>query len=74
MKMVNIVKRLILALVVGIAALFTGCASLPDGIEPVADFDLDGYLGKWYELARLDHRFERNLEQVTACVRMAASK
>ena len=49
------------------AALFLpSCATVPKGIEPVSDFDLDGYLGKWYELARLDHRFERNLEEVTA--------
>lgn len=39
---------------------------LPDGIEPVQDFELPRYLGKWYEIARLDHSFERGLEQVTA--------
>ena len=48
----------------------SGCASLPEGIEPVADFDLDAYLGKWYELARLDHRFERDLQEVTAEYRL----
>lgn len=46
--------------------LFAGCASLPSGIEPVTGFDLDDYLGKWYEVARLDHPFERGLEQVSA--------
>ncbi len=53
--------------VAGIAllALF-GCTSLPDGVEPVTKFDLEGYLGTWYEIARLDHRFERGLERVTA--------
>jgi apolipoprotein D and lipocalin family protein len=60
-------KHTILALIAGAAAVFAGCTTtLPQGIEPVADFDLDGYLGKWYELARLDHRFERDLEQVSA--------
>lgn len=44
----------------------TGCASLPEGITPVSDFDAERYLGRWYEIARLDHRFERGLEQVTA--------
>jgi len=34
--------------------------------EPVTGFELDKYLGKWYEIARLDHRFERGLQQVTA--------
>lgn len=46
--------------------LLAGCATVPKGIKPVSNFDLVGYLGKWYEIARLDHRFERNLEQVTA--------
>ena len=32
----------------------------------VSDFDLTRYLGKWYEIARFDHRFERGLENVTA--------
>lgn len=34
--------------------------------QPITDFDLDKYLGKWYEIARLDHRFERGLQKVTA--------
>lgn len=46
--------------------LFTGCLGLPPGVQPVTDFDLNRYLGKWYEIARLDHSFERGLEQVTA--------
>ncbi len=28
--------------------------------------DANQYLGTWYEIARLDHSFERGLEQVTA--------
>lgn len=35
-------------------------------VEPITGFELDKYLGKWYEIARLDHRFERGLQQVTA--------
>lgn len=46
--------------------LLTACGSIPDGIEPVSDFALARYLGQWYEIARLDHPFERGLEQVTA--------
>ncbi len=46
--------------------LLSGCATLPDGIQPVRDFDLDRYLGRWYEIARLDHSFERGLSRVTA--------
>lgn len=44
----------------------TGCTSVPEGVKPVNDFDLSRYLGTWYEVARLDHSFERGLENVTA--------
>ena len=47
-------------------ALLTGCTGVPEGVVPVSNFELDKYLGKWYEIARLDHSFERGLEQVTA--------
>ena len=30
------------------------------------EFQLDKYLGTWYEIARFDHKFERGLEKVTA--------
>lgn len=43
-----------------------GCLGVPRGIRPVEDFELDRYLGTWYEVARLDHRFERGLTRVTA--------
>ena len=49
-----------------LAAALAGCTSLPAGIEPVSDFQLDRYLGKWYEIARLDHSFERGLSDVSA--------
>ena len=51
-----------------LTALFalSGCAGLPEGIEPVEDFELEPYLLTWYEIARLDHRFERGLTNVTA--------
>ena len=44
----------------------TGCTSIPDNLEPVTEFDADRYMGTWYEIARLDHRFERNLSNVSA--------
>ena len=43
-----------------------GCLGMPQTIEPVDDFQLNSYLGKWYEVARLDHSFERGLQNVTA--------
>jgi apolipoprotein D and lipocalin family protein len=39
---------------------------MPEGVQPVAGFELERYLGKWYEIARLDHSFERGLTRVTA--------
>ena len=46
--------------------LVLGCVALPEGIAPVQDFELQRYLGRWYEIARLDHSFERGLVNVTA--------
>ncbi len=43
-----------------------GCVGLPAGVTPVQEFEIDRYLGRWYEIARLDHSFERGLEQVSA--------
>ena len=54
-------------LLIGLTTLFLGgCLGMPDNVKPVTDFDLDKYLGKWYEIARLDHSFERGLNNVTA--------
>jgi apolipoprotein D and lipocalin family protein len=46
--------------------LLAGCTGKPDTITPVNNFDGTRYLGKWYEIARLDHSFERGLNNVTA--------
>ena len=54
------------SLVLSLALLVGGCTSMPDGVRPVEGFELERYLGKWYEIARLDHRFERGLTRVTA--------
>jgi apolipoprotein D and lipocalin family protein len=43
-----------------------GCTGIPDGLRPMTGFEAERYLGKWYEIARLDHSFERNLSDVTA--------
>ena len=46
--------------------LLTGCLGMPAQIQPVTGFDAERYMGKWYEVARLDHRFERGMSNVTA--------
>jgi apolipoprotein D and lipocalin family protein len=56
------IKRLLFL----IPILILGCVNIPDNVSPVTGFDIDRYLGTWYEIARLDHSFERGLEKVTA--------
>ena len=48
------------------ALLLTACLGLPDGVTPVRGFELQRYLGTWYEIARLDHPFERGLTNISA--------
>lgn len=54
-------KKILLAVL-----LLAGCVGVPEGITPVGNFELERYLGTWYEIARLDHSFERGLTHVTA--------
>ena len=46
--------------------LLASCTGLPEDVRPVDGFDTQRYLGRWYEIARLDHSFERGLDNVTA--------
>jgi apolipoprotein D and lipocalin family protein len=46
--------------------LLASCTRLPEGIQPVSGFEIERYLGTWYEIARLDHRFEKGLDNVSA--------
>ncbi len=49
-----------------LALMLTACLGMPRSLKPVNEFELNRYLGKWYEIARLDHSFERGLSRVTA--------
>ncbi|MES2629165.1 MAG: lipocalin family protein [Bacteroidota bacterium] len=40
--------------------------AIPEGAEVVKDFDQQRYLGTWYEIARIDYKWEKNLNNVTA--------
>ena len=55
-------KKLSIVLVI----LIMGCTGIPENVKPVDNFKLENYLGKWFEIARMDHSFERGLTQVTA--------
>lgn len=39
---------------------------MPKGLKPVDGFDVNRYVGTWYEIARLDQRFERGLDNISA--------
>ena len=49
-----------------LSLILISCTGIPKGVSPVKKFDETRYLGKWYEIARLDHSFERGLSKVTA--------
>lgn len=49
-----------------VAVLLAGCLGMPSTVKPVSGFELNRYLGTWYEIARFDSHFERGLTQVTA--------
>ena len=56
-------KKIIIML---LSFIFTGCSSIPSGVQAVRTFDVNKYQGTWYEIARLDHSFERGLSNVSA--------
>lgn len=44
----------------------SACVSIPRGARAVKSFDKNKYLGTWYEIARMDFKFEKGLDHVTA--------
>jgi len=61
-------KKIIAAgiLVIIAVGVLPSCKTIPEGAAAVKPFDSKKYLGKWYEIARFDYRFERNMDNVTA--------
>ncbi|UEG51928.1 lipocalin family protein [Mucilaginibacter daejeonensis] len=67
----NIRKNLYYAGAAGLVITLIGvgissCVSIPKGAKAVRPFNRSKYLGKWYEIARMDFKFEKGLQQVTA--------
>ena len=52
--------------ILGIIILNSCSVGIPKGATAVSNFDSEKYLGKWYEIARFDYRFEKNMDNVTA--------
>jgi len=46
--------------------LFTACSYKDPNIKSVQTVDLDRYIGSWYEIARYEHKFEKDCKNVTA--------
>ncbi len=53
-------------LLISACFLLSSCMGVPDNVKVIESFDANQYLGTWYEIARLDHSFERGLDNVTA--------
>ena len=53
--------------ILALGMMLTGCANLTKVDNSVtASFDLNRYLGDWFEIARFDHTFERGIEEAQA--------
>ena len=47
--------------------IFNSCSvGIPKGATAIKNFNSDKYLGQWYEIARFDYKFEKNMDNVTA--------
>lgn len=66
--LVTVGNRILATFALAIAAIaLTGCAvTVPKNVQVVQPFDVNRYLGEWYEIARLDHSFERDMIKVSA--------
>ncbi|MDR6461992.1 MULTISPECIES: lipocalin family protein [Chryseobacterium] len=61
-------NRIILTLLLSFGLLngLISCSSMPEKARPVGQFDVNKYLGTWYEIARFDYRFEKDLDNAIA--------
>ena len=54
-------KKLVYLTLMGIGIfIFNSCSTIPKNAQAVKPFDKEKYLGKWFEIARLDFKFEKN--------------
>jgi len=58
-------RKKIWAVIAG-AIFFGGCAHMPEGAVAIKGFEKEKYLGRWYEIARLDFKYEKDLNNTTA--------
>ena len=55
-----------LSVIMIFAGFFSGCRNKVPKAGPVQNFDAERYSGKWYEIARMDFAYEKNMSNVTA--------
>ena len=44
-------------IIILLTVVLTACTSVPDKVSPVSPFNLERYMGTWYEIARMPHPF-----------------
>ncbi len=59
-------KKVFTGLLVLVSFALISCAGIPAGFTAVTDFEAEKYLGTWYEIARFDFKFEKDLNNTTA--------
>lgn len=59
-KIINVVITFV------VIAICYSCSTIPENAAAVKPFYKEKYLGKWYEIARIDFKFEKNLDNTTA--------
>ena|SRR5690554_802193 len=62
----NCKKTTHMIVMIGVFLALASCTSIPEKAKPVTDFDVNQYLGTWYEIARIDFKHEKNMDNVSA--------
>ncbi|MEC4116298.1 lipocalin family protein [Myroides phaeus] len=63
MKKIHLSLLLVFSAVI---LLFSSCQQKAEQAQPIENFEVKRYLGNWYEIARFDFKFEKDLNNTTA--------
>lgn len=66
MNVAGIMAIVVMIIIVLFSVLSCNSETTVNNAVTTTEFDLNRYLGKWYEVARFDHKFERGLTHCTA--------
>lgn len=59
-------EKKILIIGVCFTTVSNSCTSILKNAKSIENFDVNCYLGTWYEVARFDFRFEKDLDNTSA--------